>query len=186
MPKNRKLLVEELERKTIDEFKSSKKINVVIVLDNVRSALNVGSIFRTADAFLVKKIFLCGITTTPKISLKEIHKTALGAEEAVDWEYVEDTISVVQELKKDGYIIVSVEQAEKKVLLHKFEPKANEKIAFVFGNEIKGVLQQVVDMSDIVLEIPQFGYKHSFNVSVSLGIVMWHYAYKTNMFEKKW
>jgi len=186
MPVNRKLLNEELGRKSVEEVKKSKKIPVVIVLDNVRSALNVGSAFRTADAFLVEKIYLCGLTTTPEINLKELHKTALGAENSIDWEYARDTIELVRSLKDSGYKIISAEQAEKKVFLHRFEPESSVKYAFVFGNEVKGVLHEVVDMSDLVLEIPQLGHKHSFNISVSLGMVMWHYACKTNIFDKEW
>ncbi len=186
MPVNRKLLNEELGRKSVEEFKKSPKIPVVIVLDNVRSALNVGSAFRTADAFLVSKIYLCGLTTTPEINLKEVHKTALGAENAVDWEHVDDTVALVQKLKREGFVIVSIEQAEKKIFLHEFEPDKSRKYAFVFGNEVKGVSQEVVDMSDTVVEIPQLGYKHSFNISVSLGMVMWHYAYRTRIFDKEW
>ncbi len=186
MPGNRKLLNEELGRKSVEEFKKSKKIPAVIVLDNIRSALNVGSAFRTADAFLVSKIYLCGLTTTPEINLREVHKTALGAENAVDWEHADDTVTLVKRLKEEGFTIVSVEQAEKKVFLHEFEPELSRKYAFVFGNEVKGVLQEVVDISDIVLEIPQLGHKHSFNISVSLGMVMWHYAYKTRIFDKEW
>jgi 23S rRNA (guanosine2251-2'-O)-methyltransferase len=184
MPKNRKLLNEELGRKSIEEFKKSKKIPVVLVLDNIRSALNVGSAFRTADAFLVEKIYLCGLTTTPEINLREIHKTALGSEASVDWEHVDDTVELVNKLKSQGFVIVSVEQAEKKVFLNDFEPETGKKYAFVFGNEVKGVDQRVVDNSDIVLEIPQMGHKHSFNISVSVGIVMWHYACKTRIFDE--
>ena len=184
MPKNRKLLNEELGRKSIEDFKKSKKIPVVLVLDNIRSALNVGSAFRTADAFLVEKIYLCGLTTTPEINLKEIHKTALGSEQSVDWEHTDDTVELVKRLKKQDYVIASVEQAEKKVFLDKFEPQEDAKYAFVFGNEIKGVMQEVVDLSDVVLEIPQMGHKHSFNISVSVGLVMWHYACKMRIFDK--
>ena len=175
---------EELGRKSVDEFKQTPKIPVVIVLDNIRSALNVGSAFRTADAFLVEKIYLCGLTTTPQINLKEIHKTALGAEQSVEWYHSGDTLETVKMLKNEGYKIVSVEQAEKKVFLQDFNPQPAGKYAFIFGNEVKGVLQEVVDVSDIVLEIPQLGHKHSFNISVSVGMVMWHYACKTGIFDK--
>jgi len=176
MVKNRKLLNEELGRKSIDEFKASSKLPVVVVLDNVRSLNNVGSVFRTSDAFLVEKIYLCGITGTPPHP--EIHRSALGAEKSVAWEYVKETIAVVHKLKMLGYNILSVEQVEKSVLLNEYSPRSDAKYALVFGNELKGVAQEVVDFSDECLEIPQLGTKHSFNISVSAGIVLWDFFCK--------
>ena len=140
-------------------------------IDNVRSLNNVGSVFRTCDAFLVEKIYLCGITATPPN--KEIHKTALGATDSVAWEYAEDTLQVVERLKAEGVCVISIEQAEKAVMLNDFQPKANTQYAVIFGNEVKGVSQEVVSLSDGVIEIPQYGTKHSLNVSVSAGIVIW-------------
>lgn len=167
----RKLLNEELPRLSREEFKAEKKTPLVIVLDNVRSHLNVGSVFRTADAFLIEEIFLCGITGTPPH--RDIHKTALGATETVIWKQVSSTIEAVQQLKEKGYKIIAIEQAEKAVMLHEFTPAADEKYAVVFGNEVDGVAQEVVSSADVVIEIPQFGMKHSLNISVSAGIVMW-------------
>lgn len=177
MVKNRKLLNEELGRKSIEEFKKSDKLPLVVILDNVRSLNNVGSVFRTSDAFLVEKIFLCGITGTPPHP--EIHRSALGAEKSVEWEYVESTVKAVEHLKQLGYLIVSIEQVEKSVLLNQFIPEFGKKYALVFGNEVKGVEQEVVDISDICIEIPQLGTKHSFNISVSAGIVLWDFFVKT-------
>ncbi|HDP74724.1 MAG TPA: TrmH family RNA methyltransferase [Bacteroidales bacterium] len=176
MVKNRKLLNEELGRKSIDEFKTSEKLPVAIILDNVRSLNNVGSVFRTSDAFLVEKIFLCGITGTPPHP--EIHRSALGAEKSVEWEYVESTIRAVEGLKQSGYLIISAEQVEQSVLLNQFYPEKGWKYALVFGNEVKGVGQDVVDISDVCIEIPQLGTKHSFNISVSVGIVLWDFFVK--------
>jgi len=176
MVKNRKLLNEELGRKSIEEFKTSEKLPIAVVLDNVRSLNNVGSVFRTSDAFLVERIYLCGITGTPPHP--EIHRSALGAERSVDWEYVESTVKAVEGLKQLGYVIISVEQVEKSVLLNQFYPKKGQRYALVFGNEVKGVGQDVVDISDICLEIPQLGTKHSFNISVSAGIVLWDFFVK--------
>lgn len=176
MVKYRKLLNEELGRKSIDEFKTSDKLPIAVVLDNIRSLNNVGSVFRTSDAFLVEKIYLCGITGTPPHP--EIHRSALGAENSVDWVYSDSTVKVVEELKQLEYVIISVEQVEHSVLLNRFYPKKGQKYALVFGNEVKGVGQDVVDISDICVEIPQFGTKHSFNVSVSAGIVLWDFFVK--------
>jgi 23S rRNA (guanosine2251-2'-O)-methyltransferase len=173
----RKLANEELNRLEIDEFKKVKKNPVVLVLDNVRSMNNVGSAFRTGDAFLIEKIYLCGITAQPPH--REINKTALGATETVEWEHFENTLDAVAKLKKEGYKIMSVEQAENSLSLEKFEPKADEKHAFIFGNEVYGVEQEVVDQSDHCLEIPQFGTKHSLNISVSIGVVLWHTVLKS-------
>jgi len=167
----RKLKNSELNRISVDEFKEAAKFPFVMVLDNIRSCHNIGSVFRTSDAFLVEKVFLCGITATPPNN--EIRKTALGATESVEWKYFKETLEAVTNLKNEGYIIVSVEQAENSLLLTDFLPNKNAKYAFVFGNEVKGVLQEVVNASDICLEIPQFGTKHSFNISVSVGIVLW-------------
>lgn len=169
---NRKLLNEELSRKTIVEYKDAEKNPIMIVLDNIRSALNVGSVFRSSDAFFIEKIFLCGLTAVPPN--KEIFKTALGATESVEWQYAEDTKDAIVELKKNGYIIIGIEQVEKKVLLQNFIPKKGEKYAFVFGHEVKGVSQEVVDACDYCIEIPQWGHKHSLNISVSAGVVLWH------------
>ena len=167
---NRKLRNEELGRASIEEFKDVKKRPVVVVLDNIRSLSNIGSVFRTSDAFLVRKIYLCGITAKPPH--REIQKTALGATESVDWEHSESIIECVTKLKQEGYNIASIEQAEKKTMLNDFE-YLNKPIALVFGNEVNGVTQEVIDLSDDVIEIPQFGTKHSLNISVSVGIVLW-------------
>ena len=172
----RKLKNNELNRLNLEEFKKSKKIPLVIVLDNIRSAHNVGSVFRTSDAFLVEKICLCGITPVPPH--KEIRKTALGASESVDWQRYTSTMNCIQELKAEGYYIISIEQAEKTVKLHDFVPKKEYKYALIFGNEIKGVEQEIVTASDAVIEIPQYGTKHSLNISVSLGIVIWDFFKK--------
>lgn len=168
----RKLKNEELGRLSIEGFKAVEKIPVAIVLDNVRSLNNVGSAFRTADAFLIEKIYLCGITGKPPH--REINKTALGATDSVAWEYHKDTLTLAQHLKKEGYTIASIEQAENSTSLKDYTPKSIRKIACIFGNEVFGVDQKVVDSSDVCLEIPQFGTKHSLNISVSIGIVIWH------------
>ncbi|RXJ52843.1 RNA methyltransferase [Gelidibacter gilvus] len=167
----RKLKNSELDRLSVDEFKSTEKTPIIIVLDNIRSLNNIGSVFRTSDAFLVEKIYLCGITATPPH--KDIHKTALGSTETVAWEYVENTLDVIQKLKSDHVIIASIEQAEQSVMLNDFTPQPNTTYALVFGNEVKGVAQNVVSASDLILEIPQFGTKHSLNISVSCGLVVW-------------
>ncbi len=167
----RKLKNSELDRLNVDEFKSAEKTPVIIILDNIRSLNNIGSVFRTSDAFLIKKIYLCGITATPPHN--DIRKTALGSTETVDWEYVENTIELVKKLKTEGIKVVSIEQAENATLLHNFTPQPNTTYALVFGNEVKGVAQNVVDASDVVIEIPQFGTKHSLNISVSCGVVIW-------------
>lgn len=162
---------EDLGRKTIGQFKNAAKTPIVIVLDNVRSALNVGSVFRTADAFLLEAIFLCGITATPPN--KEIHKSALGATDTVTWKYYAQTLDAIAELQQAGYKIASIEQAEQNTRLDKFFPSLNEKTALVFGHEINGVNQQVVNASDLCIEIPQHGHKHSLNIAVCAGIVVW-------------
>jgi len=169
--KNRKLKNSELERLSPEEYKSSEKTPLIIILDNIRSLNNIGSVFRTSDAFLIKKIYLCGITATPPH--KDIHKTALGATDSVDWEYVTDTITLVEELKKEGVSILSIEQSEDSVSLENFKVSENTTYAIVFGNEVKGVQQEVVSNSDTVIEIPQYGTKHSLNISVSCGVVVW-------------
>ena len=167
----RKLNNEELPRLSVDEFKIANKIPVVVVLDHVRSCNNVGSIFRTSDALLVQKIYLCGITATPPD--KEIHKTALGSENTVDWEYFGTTEEIIEILRNKGYTIVAIEQVEGSIELQDYVPSPNEKLALIFGNEVKGVQQEVVNLCDKTIEIPQFGTKHSFNISVSAGIVLW-------------
>lgn len=167
----RKLANSELERKSIEEFKSSDKTPIIIVLDDVRSLHNIGSVFRTCDAFLIEKVFLCGITATPPN--KEIHKTALGATETVTWEYAKDVVEVVKQLKEEGVCVQAIEQVENSVMLHDFQVEDQTKYALVFGNEVKGVSQEVVNLSDGVIEIPQLGTKHSLNISVSVGIVIW-------------
>jgi tRNA G18 (ribose-2'-O)-methylase SpoU len=167
----RKLDNEELPRLTVDDFKQADKMPIVVVLDNVRSCNNVGSVFRTSDAMLVAKICLCGITATPPD--KEIHKTALGAENTIDWEYYKETNAVVELLRKDGYTIIAIEQVEGSISLCDYVPSPDEKLALIFGNEVKGVQQEVVNLCDKTIEIPQFGTKHSFNIAVSAGIVLW-------------
>lgn len=167
----RKLANSELDRKDVAEFKSSRKTPLIIVLDDVRSLHNIGSVFRTSDAFLIEKIYLCGITATPPN--KEIHKTALGATDTVAWEYVKDAVELIKELKTQGINIQSVEQVENSIMLNEFKVESTTRYALVFGNEVKGVNQQIVDLSDGVIEIPQLGTKHSLNIAVSVGIVTW-------------
>ncbi|HLV24446.1 MAG TPA: RNA methyltransferase [Moheibacter sp.] len=167
----RKLKLEELGRISVEEFKETEKIPVVVVLDNIRSMHNIGSVFRTSDAFLIEKIYLCGITATPPN--KEIRKTALGATESVDWEYVKEINELIPKLKSEGFKILSIEQTESSQNLAEFELNPNEKCAVVFGNEVEGVQQSVINESDFCLEIPQGGTKHSLNVSVCAGIVLW-------------
>ncbi len=170
----RKLANAELGRMNADEFKEAEKLPVILVLDNVRSLNNIGSVFRTADAFRFKAIYLCGFTATPPH--REIHKTALGATETVDWKYFETTLEALAELKKQGFWLVSVEQAEQSTLLSQMQWDVEKPVALVFGNEVEGVDQAVVDASDLVLEIPQLGTKHSLNISVSVGVVAWDYV----------
>lgn len=167
----RKLQNEELNRISTEEFKQAAKLPVVIILDNIRSQNNVGSVFRTSDAFRIEKIYLCGITSTPEN--REVHKTALGAEDAVEWEYVKETRDVVEKLKAEGYRIFSIEQAENTTSLEDLSIGLDGKYALVFGNEVKGVQQDIIDRSHACVEIPQFGTKHSFNISVTVGIVLW-------------
>ena len=171
--KNRKLLNIELGRVSAGEYKDLPESGLVIVLDNVRSAHNVGSAFRTADSFKADKVWLCGICAVPPSA--DIHKSALGAEDSVAWEHVADTMEAVKRLKDDGYEIVSVEQTVNSVMLDTFRPEKGKKYALVFGNEVSGVDQNVVDASDFALEVPQFGTKHSLNVSVTVGVILWHF-----------
>ncbi|KAF0236422.1 MAG: SpoU rRNA methylase family [Prolixibacteraceae bacterium] len=167
----RKLKNPELNRLTAEEYKTISKTPVVVVLDNIRSCNNIGSVFRTSDALLIEKVYLCGITATPPNA--EIHKTALDAEKSVEWEYFEKTEDVVIELQTQGYKVYAIEQVENSILLPDYFPAVGEKVAVVFGNEVKGVQQKVVNICNGSIEIPQFGTKHSFNVSVSAGIVLW-------------
>ncbi|MBR2856471.1 MAG: RNA methyltransferase [Bacteroidales bacterium] len=175
---NRKLLNIELGRVTASEYKELPESGIVVVLDNIRSAHNVGSAFRTADSFKIDKVWLCGICAVPPSA--EIHKSALGAEDSVDWEYTPDTMEAVRRLKDDGYTIVSAEQTVGSVMLDTFIPEKGKKYAVVFGNEVSGVSQEVVDASDFSLEIPQYGTKHSLNVSVSIGVMLWHFRLMMN------
>jgi len=168
-----KLKNEELNRLSSEQFKTAAKTPIVLVLDNIRSLHNVGSAFRTADAFLIEKIYLCGVTGSPPN--KEIEKTALGATSTVEWVYVKNTLDAIHELKKNKYKIYSVEQADNSIKLNKLDDIQNEQIALVFGNEVYGVAEAVIELSDAVIEIPQLGTKHSLNISVSVGIVMWEF-----------
>ncbi len=169
--KNRKLKNSELDRINAEEYKASEKTPLIIILDNIRSLNNIGSVFRTADAFLVKKIYLCGITAKPPH--KDIQKTALGAQDSVEWEYAENVMEVVSKLQNEGVFVASIEQAELAVNLNDFSVQKELTYAVIFGNEVKGVQQKVVTASDAVIEIPQFGTKHSLNISVSVGVVVW-------------
>ena len=173
-PTMKKLRTIEMNRLSVDEFKQADKLPLVVVLDDVRSMDNVGSVFRTGDAFRIEAVYLCGITSTPPST--EIHKTALGAEDSVNWKYFPTAIEALETLKSDGYEVYSIEQAHGSTKLQDFTPGANHKYAVVLGNEVKGVHQEVVDASDGCIEIPQFGTKHSMNVSVTGGIIIWHFA----------
>ena len=170
----RKLRTIEMKRLTIDEFRQANKLPLVVVLDDVRSMHNVGSVLRTADAFRLEEVVLCGITGTPPHP--EIHKTALGAEDSVNWRHEPSALNVVLQLKQEGYTVLSIEQAEGSTMMHRFHPSVHEKYAVVLGNEVKGGHQEVIDASDGCLEIPQLGTKHSMNVSVTAGIVIYHFA----------
>jgi tRNA G18 (ribose-2'-O)-methylase SpoU len=172
----RKLLNEELNRLTVEEFKKTDKIPIIVILDNIRSMNNIGSVFRSSDAFCVEKIYLCGITAVPPHN--DIHKTALGATESVDWEYVENTLEVVEKVKEEGFKIVSIEQAENSIKLNNTPFNSKDKLAVILGHEVRGVQQSVINASDYVLEIPQFGTKHSLNISVCAGVVLWEIAKK--------
>jgi tRNA G18 (ribose-2'-O)-methylase SpoU len=168
--------MDDLNRDSVEDFKNKKKIPLVLVLDNVRSLNNVGSVFRTADAFMAEKVYLCGITGTPPH--RDIEKTALGATESVAWEHVPGTLGLIKKLQADDYIICSIEQAENSTMLNDFQPEPGQQYAFVLGNEVFGVEQDVVSASDMVLEIPQFGTKHSLNISVATGVVVWDFLSK--------
>lgn len=172
----RKLKVTEMGRLSLAEYKASEKQPIVVVLDHVRSLYNVGSVFRSSDAFCIEGVVLCGITAQPPHP--EIHKTALGAEESVNWKYFQQTEEAVIWLKEQGYTVLAIEQCEGSTMLQDFQRKAGEKYAVVLGNEVKGVQQQIVDMCDGCLEIPQYGTKHSLNVSVAAGIILWHLSKK--------
>ncbi|MEI7594381.1 MAG: RNA methyltransferase [Bacteroidota bacterium] len=172
----KKLSTSDLNRINIDEFKNTKKIPLVVVLENVRSLNNIGSVYRSADAFVIEEVILCGITACPPN--KEIHKTALGATESVDWRYFNEIDEAIADLKNKGYLILSVEQAENSCLLNEFEIEKSKKYAIILGNEVDGVEQETIDKSDCCIEIPQLGTKHSLNVSVCAGIVMWHFFQK--------
>lgn len=167
----RKLKLNELGRISVSEFKDTPKTPIVVVLDNIRSLHNVGSIFRTSDAFCLEAVYLCGITSTPPN--KEIHKTALGAEEAINWLFFKETNEATEKLKQEGYLLIGLEQAEGSIKLDEFEVDKTKKYAIILGNEVRGVNQALLDQCDMCLEIPQFGTKHSFNVSVSAGIALW-------------
>ena len=170
----RKLRNKELNRLSVEEFKTTDKTPIIAVLDNVRSLNNVGSVFRTSDALCLQEIYLCGITPTPPHN--DIHKTALGAEDSMAWSYHEDTVKAIEKLKTRGYQVYCVEQTEGSTSLIDFKPQVGQKFALVFGNEVKGVQQAVIDQADGCIEIPQFGTKHSLNISVSAGIVLWEAA----------
>lgn len=175
----RKLKLDELNRATVEEFKDQQKLPVAVVLDSVRSMHNIGSIFRTSDGFAVEQICLCGITAQPPH--REIEKTALGATQSVNWTYHEDAVAAVKQLRADGYQIIAIEQAENSVMLNKFIPNKNTRYALIFGNEVNGVSDEVMQIIDTCIEIPQFGTKHSFNIVVSAGIVLWDFFAKLNL-----
>ena len=170
----RKLRTIEMQRLSVDEFREAEKLPLIVVLDDVRSMYNVGSVFRTGDAFRIEAVYLCGITSTPPSV--EIHKTALGAEDSVRWQYFGSALEAVESLKAEGYEVFSIEQAHGSTMLQEFVPQKDKKYAVVLGNEVKGVHQEVIDASGGCLEIPQFGTKHSMNVSVTAGIVIWHFV----------
>ena len=167
----RKLRNEELKRKTIEEFKKAKKTPLIIVLDNVRSSYNVGSVFRTADSFLIEAIYLCGITVTPPH--RDLRKTALGATDSVNWKYFNRTTEALEHLRENNYKTLAIEQAENSIALNEFIPEKGRKYAVIFGHEVKGIEQEVVNLCDSCIEIPQYGTKHSLNIAVSAGIVIW-------------
>jgi len=169
----RKLNMEELNRVSVEKFNELSKLPVICILDNVRSQHNIGSIFRTSDAFRVRELYLCGITATPPN--REINKSALGATESVKWQYFSDTCAAIKSLKSKGFQIVAVEQASGSILLEDYNPEINDQIALVFGNEVSGVSDEVMELADACIEIPQFGTKHSFNVSVTTAIVLYHF-----------
>lgn len=175
----RKLKTEELGRVGIDDFKKQEKLPLVVILDNVRSMHNIGSIFRTSDGFAIEKIYLCGITAQPPH--REIEKTALGATQSIEWAYFESTIDAINTLRSDGYQIIAVEQAESSVMLNQYQPDQSSKYALIFGNEVNGVSDEVMNIIDACIEIPQFGTKHSFNIVVSAGIVLWDFFAKLKL-----
>lgn len=175
----RKLKLDELNRVDIEEFKSQEKLPVVVVLDNVRSMHNVGSVFRTADGFSIEKVVLCGITAQPPH--REIEKTALGATQSVDWVHFEDTLTAIESLRESGYQIIAIEQAENSTMLNTFKPKTTAKYALIFGNEVNGVSDEAMQKIDECIEIPQFGTKHSFNIVISAGIVLWDFFAKLRL-----
>jgi len=172
----RKLKLDELNRASVEEFKTQQKLPIAVVLDNVRSMHNVGSIFRTCDGFAVEQVCLCGITGQPPH--REIEKTALGATQAISWTYYAEALQAVEQLRKDGYKIIAIEQAENSIMLNQFKASENEKYALIFGNEVNGVSDEVMKVIDACIEIPQFGTKHSFNIVVSAGIVLWDFFTK--------
>ncbi|MES2808996.1 MAG: RNA methyltransferase [Bacteroidota bacterium] len=172
----RKLILDELNRATVEEFKAQQKLPIAVVLDNVRSMHNIGSIFRTSDGFAVEQICLCGITAQPPH--REIEKTALGATQSIDWTYYADTTDAIKQLRANGYQIIAIEQAENSTMLNTFIPDKNVKYALIFGNEVNGVSDEVMQLIDTCIEIPQFGTKHSFNIVVSAGIVLWDFFAK--------
>lgn len=173
---NKKLKTNELQRVTLEEFKEQDKFPIILVLDNIRSLNNIGSMFRTADGLNIESIYLCGITAQPPH--REINKTALGATDSVRWKYFKSAIEATHDLQKEGWKVYALEQAEKTILIQNFEFGTKDKIAIVVGNEVEGVSQGVIDQCDGVLEIPQFGTKHSFNVAISAGIILWHLVQK--------
>ena len=173
----RKLKNTELNRKSIEEFKKADKTPAIVVLDNIRSIHNVGSIFRTSDSFLIKKVYICGITATPEN--QRMAKTALGSTDSVEWEYIEKPKELIEKLERDNIIIVSVEQADKSIEIQDFNPLSKSEYAFIFGNEVDGVREEFIKASKHVLEIPQVGTKHSLNVSVAAGIVLWDFYQKS-------
>ena len=175
----RKLKNTELNRKSIDDFKKSKKTSAIVILDNIRSIHNVGSIFRTSDSFLIEKIIISGYTATPEND--RMKKTALGSSDSVDWEYSDDIIETIKKLKKKDVKIISIEQADESLKIEKFNPVSGTKYAFIFGNEVDGVSDDIINVSDEVVEIPQVGTKHSLNVSVAAGIVLWDFFFKTEL-----
>jgi tRNA G18 (ribose-2'-O)-methylase SpoU len=174
----RKLENSELDRKSVEDFKKAEKTPIIIILDDIRSLHNIGSVFRTSDSFLIEKIYLCGITAIPPN--KEIHKTALGATETVEWEYNKDVLEVIQKLKSDNVLVYAIEQVENAIFLDKFQVDKSRKYALIFGNEVFGVSQEAIKISDGTIEIPQLGSKHSLNVSVTAGIVTWDLFQKMN------
>ena len=175
----RKLKLEELNRVSITDFKTQKKLPIVVVLDNVRSMHNIGSIFRTGDGFAIEQIYLCGITAHPPH--REIEKTALGATQSVNWKYFINTLDAIAELKNTGHHVIAIEQAENSTMLNQFMPNTTEKYALIFGNEVNGVADEIMEKVDTCIEIPQFGTKHSFNIVVSAGIVLWDFFAKLNL-----